>query len=109
MIEVIFYFGTEISMVRIRGNHVTLCSSSQGSVEATIDGLKLSKSGVVKEFPDLKDKENWREESIIRFKQRIKDFKSEEAVAEYLIEDLKKFGYVPKYKQVMGFRRVAIK
>lgn len=109
MIEVIFYFGTEIAMVRIRGNRVTLCSSTQGNVEATIDGLKLSKPGVIKEFPDLKDKEDWKEQAIIRFKQKIKDFKNEEAVAEYLIEDLRKFGYIPKYKQIQGFRRVAIK
>ena len=109
MIEVIFYFGTEIVMVRINGNRVSFCSSSNGAVEATIDGIKLSKAGVIKEFPDLKDRDDWKGEAISRFKEKIYAFTSEEAVAEYIIEDLKKFGYVPKFKQKQGFRRVAIK
>ena len=109
MIEIIFYFGTEIVMVRIRGNHVTFCTSTNGNVEATIEGIKLSKAGVIKEFPDLKDRDDWKVEAINRFKDKIRAFTTEEAVAEYVIEDLKKFGYVPKFKQKQGFRRMAIK
>lgn len=108
MIEVIFYFGTEIEMLRIRGNHVTLCSGSNGSVEATIDGLKLSKAGIIKEFPDLKDRTDYEEEAKRRFKDKIRELNNEEAVAEYLIMDLKKFGRIPKYKQKQGFRRVKL-
>jgi hypothetical protein len=30
----------------------------------TIDGLRLNKGGVIKEFPDLKDRKDWRTEAI---------------------------------------------
>ena len=108
MIEVILYFGTEIVMVRVREGKVTFCSSSNGAVEATIDGIKLSRAGVIKEFPDLKDNPLWKEEGINRFKEKIQELSSEEAIAEYVIMDLKKFGYIPKWKQKAGFRRIKI-
>ena len=108
MIEVILYFGTEIIMVRVRGNHVTFCNSGYGNVEATIEGLQLNKAGVIKEFPDLKDEPNWNIEAMSRFKEKIKAMKSEEEVVDYLIEDLRKYGYVPKFKQKQGFRREVI-
>ena len=109
MIEVLFYFGTEIIMVRIRGNHVTFVNSAMGAVESTIDGLKLSRAGVIKEFPDLKDSPDWNTEAIIRFKNKIKEMKTEEEIVDYIIEDLRKFGYIPKFKQKAGFRREVIK
>jgi hypothetical protein len=109
MIEVIFFFGTEIVMVRIRGNHVTFVNSAFGSMEATLEGLKLSRSGVIKEFPDLKDNPNWNIEAIGRFKEKINDMNNEEKIADYVIEDLRKFGYIPKFKQKAGFRREAIR
>ena len=109
MIEVILYFGQDIIMVRIQGHRVTFVNSSYGGVESTIEGLKLSKSGVIKEYPDLKDKEDWKEQAILRFKQKIKELNQEEAICEYIIMDLKKFGYVPKFKQKQGFRREKIK
>jgi len=108
MIEVIFYFGTEIVMARIREGRVTFCSSSNGNYEATIEGIKLSKAGVMKEFPDLKDNPLWKEEAIKRFKQKINELGTEEAIAEYIIADLQKVGYVPKWKQKQGFRRVKL-
>ena len=108
MIELIFYFGTEIIFIRVNGNRVSFASSSNGAIEATIDGLKLSKAGVIKEFPDLKDREDWRTEAINRFKKKIHELSSEEAVSEYIINDFKKFGYTPKWKQRRGFRREAI-
>jgi hypothetical protein len=108
MIEVIFYFGTDIVMVRIREHNITFVNSAMGAVESTIEGLKLSKSGAIKEYPDLKDRDDWKEESIKRFKAKIFELNDEEAIAEYIIMDLKKYGYVPKWKQKQGFRRVKI-
>jgi len=108
MIEIIFYFGTEIVMVRIREGRITFCSSSNGNYEAPIEGLKLSRPGVIKEFPDLKDNPLWKDEAIKRFKEKIEGFTSEEAIAEYVIIDLQKHGYIPKWKQKQGFRRVKI-
>ena len=105
MIELIFYFGTEIIMVRIEGHHITFSNSSFGAVQSTIEGLKLSKVGVIKEFPELKDREDWHREAIKRFKEKIASLETEEAIAEYITYDLKKFGYEPKFKQKKGFRR----
>lgn len=108
MIGLIFYYGTDIIYIRIDGHRVTFSNSSFGAVESTIEGLKLSKSGVIKEYPDLKDRDDWKEEAIRRFKEVINIMKDEESVAEYIIQDLKKYGYVPKWKEKQGFRRVKL-
>lgn len=109
MIEVILYFGPEIVIARVVGRTVYLGSQRNGAMLATIDGMKLSRAGVEREFPDLKGKDNWREEAIKRFKEKLKTFSSEDEVANYVIEDLRKFGYTPKYKQKAGFRPERIK
>ena len=108
MIQVLFNYVTEIILVTIRGTDIRF-ATSDGIKEAPIDGLKLSHEGVVKEFPDLKDKENWKEEAIKRFKEKIATMKSEDEICNYIIEDLRSYGYVPKYKQKQGFRRELIK
>ena len=109
MIDLIFYFSTEIVFIRIRGNSIMFANSISGSIWCPIDGLKISMEGACKEFPDLKGKDNWKEEAIRRFKEKIINLKSEEEVAKYLIEDLRRFGYTPKFKQRAGFRREIIK
>jgi len=109
MIEVIFYFGTDIIMVRINQHRITFVNSSYGGFESTIEGLKLSQSGVIKEYPDLKENPQWKEIAIQRFKDKIKSLDQEEAICTYIVDDLKKYGYIPKWKQKQGFRREAIK
>jgi prolyl-tRNA synthetase len=104
MIGVIFQFGNEIIETRINGNAVFFRNSSFGSNFVTIDYLNLSKDGVLKEFPDLKDDELWKQKAIERFKNKIKNMKSEEEIEKYITEDLIKYGYVPKYRQKSGFR-----
>lgn len=108
MIGLIFYYGQEIIYIRVDGHNVNFSNSTFGAVETSIDGLKLNKSGVLKEHPDLKDRDDWKEEAIKRFKDLINVMKTEESIAEYLIQDLKKYGYVPKWKQKAGFRRIKI-
>jgi hypothetical protein len=108
MIGLIFYYAQEIIYIRIDGHNVHFSNSTFGAVETSIDGLKLNKSGVLKEYPDLKDNDNWKEIAIERFKEVINAMKTEDAIAEYIIEDLKKYGYVPKWKQKAGFRRTKI-
>ena len=103
--ELKYDYGTAVITVKIKGSNVTFVNSTYGAIEATIEGLKLSRAGVVKEFPDLKDSMNWREEAIKRFKTKISTLQTEDAIAEYINLDLKKFGYVPKWKQKQGFRR----
>ena len=104
MIDLVFHFGADVVLVKIDGTNVLFGNSSQGGQIAPIQNLKLSKSGVIKEFPDLKDNANWHEEAAKRFKEKIKSLKSEDERAEYIIEDLKKFGYTPRFKQRRGCR-----
>ena len=88
MIEIIFYFANEIVLVRIRGQTVTFASSVYGAREAPIAGLKISKAGAEMEFPDLKDNPDWKNIAIERFRQKIMSLPNEDAVANYIIQDL---------------------
>lgn len=110
MIEIIFYLGKEIILVRVDGTHVFFANSKYGGRGiAQIDGLRLNREGVEKKFPDLKGDEQWREKAIQRFKDHIVSLPTEEARVTYIIEDFKQWGYVPKYKQKKGFRIEPIK
>ena len=106
-IRVIFQFGSETIEVRIQETNVYF-RTTQLVQFATIDGLKLDKSGVIKEFPDLKDKDDWKEQAIKRFKEKIKNMSSETERAKYVIEDLSKFGYKPLYIQKAGHRPIKL-
>jgi hypothetical protein len=57
MIGCIFQFGTEIIEVRVNGMNVYFRTGASPSF-GDIDGMKLDKSGTMKEFPDLKDNIN---------------------------------------------------
>lgn len=108
MIGVVFQFGSEFVEVRVKDNGVYF-RTSQFTNFATIDGIKLSKSGVIKEFPDLKDNDDWQNIARERFKGKIKQMKTEREKTDYIINDLKKFGYVPLYEQPQGFRPKKLK
>jgi len=101
-----FDFADEKILVVINGNDIKFGRTTEGARLATIEGLKLDKRGVLLEFPDLNDKENWRQLALAieRFKEKIKGFVTEEEKAHYIITDLKKYGYIPRYKQKKGFR-----
>ncbi len=103
MIGIVFQFGSEIVEVRIKDNNVFF-RTSQHQEFGDIDGLKLNKVGVLKEFPDLKDNEDWQKQAKERFKDKIKQMKTEREQANYIIEDLRKHGYKPMYEQAQGFR-----
>lgn len=109
MIDIIFTYFNETILVRINGYKVLFGNNLYGAKMAEIDGLKLSQSGVIKEFPDLKDDKDWRKKAIERFKWKIKDMSCEEEIYEYLVNDLKKYGYIPRIKQRVGFRPERIK
>jgi len=109
MIDLIFNRIDEIVFLRITGSNVKFANSMNGNIWSSIEGLKLDKKGVMKEFPDLKDNPEWKEEAIGRFKEMIRDKKNEYEISEYMIKELKKFGYTPKWKQIGGFRREKIK
>lgn len=104
MIGALFTFRGESVEVRIVDSTCYFRTSQFGSGFVNIEGLKLDKKGVIKEHPDLKERDDWREEAIIRFKDKIKNFNNEMEQIKYIINDLKKFGYMPICIQRTGFR-----
>jgi hypothetical protein len=104
MIELFFSFGADYIIVRVENHHILFGNTAYGAMMGDISGLKLNKSGVLKEFPDLNCRDDWREEAIKRFKLKIKGFSSEKHIANYIIEDLRKYGYVPMKYQIQGGR-----
>lgn len=74
-----------------------------------IEGLSLSKQGVIKEHPDLKDNPQWKQIAIQRFVDKVKALPTETARSEFMVKELKEMGYNPLYKQRNGFRPQKIK
>jgi len=109
MITILFNFASDKILVTIRGGSISFSSTAMGTIESTIDGLKLDYSGVILEFPELEGKDNWKEEAIKRFKKKIKELPTEQDRADYIIYDLKKYGYVPEQIQKGGHRPKKIK
>ena len=109
MIGLIFQLGPEIIEVRVDKNNIQFRNNQSNGMFTTIEGLKLNKVGVIKEFPDLKDNEEWQSIARQRFKDKIKTMKTEMERANYIVEDLKKYGYKPMYRQRQGFRVERIK
>jgi len=107
MIGVIFNLGTQNVEVRVQESNVFF-RTSQVEQFADISGIKLDKEGVVKEFPDLKDKKDWKDQAIKRFKKNIRKMKNEKERIEYLIEELSKQGYKPIFLQKKGFRTIRL-
>jgi len=107
-IGVLFEYASEPVEVRVEGINVFF-KTMQSMSWLTIDNIKLDYGGVVREFPDLEGSDNWSEEAIKRFKEKIKELKTEMARVKYITEDLKKHGYLPRFIQRKGFRPEAIK
>jgi len=107
MRELIFKQGNELVIIRIENAHVTF-AKMQGQYfrYSTIEGLKLSPSGILKEFPDLKDlnPEEMRVQAIKRFKSHILELRKDELIEAYIVKDLKPHGYVLMMRKMPGFR-----
>ncbi len=69
MIGVIFSFGEDTIEVRVIDKQV-LFRTSQCHQFADISGIRLDKAGTIKEFPDLKDNEDWNKIAKERFKEK---------------------------------------
>jgi len=109
MIEVLFEFGNEIIIVVIKGKDVKFGSTTYGAQLADISGMKLNYEGVVEEFPDLKNRLDWEEEAVLRFKDYIMKLNSEEEICNYIIKELESCGYKAKNKKRNGFRPVRLR
>ncbi len=109
MIGLIFTLGSEIVEVRIDNNNVLFRNPQTNGMFATIDNLKLNKSGVIKEFPELENEDDWQNIAREKFKQKIKGMNTEMEKAKYITEDLKKHAYKPLCMQRQGHRPEKIK
>ncbi len=103
MIKGTFEFGGDNVEVIVRGEEL-LFFDIDSQMITPISGLKLSKQGCIKEFPDLKDDEDWKKKTIERFKEKMKTYRTENERIEYVAEELKKQGYIPLFKQRAGWR-----
>ena len=100
-----FKFGGDIVEIGIDGNNI-LFRDVSSQMTTTIEGLRLSKAGVLTEFPDLEDDTKWKEKAIFRLKEHIKKINNEEDKLEYIKDELIKHGYTPIYKQRKGWRPI---
>lgn len=106
-IGIIFTFAGSVVEVIVKGSEVIFMSGAQRKM-GTIDNLKLDKAGVVKEFPDLAEDKDWQNKARERFKEKMIKMKTEKERAEYILDDLKKFGYVPHSWQQSGYRVIKL-
>jgi len=103
MIKGTFSFGGDNQEVIIRGNELIFFDISSGMM-TTVEGLRLSKSGSLKEFPELKDDDDWKKKTIERLKEKMKEYNTEKEKMEYIKIELIKQGYKPLFLQQAGFR-----
>lgn len=101
-------FGNEIVEIRLEGAKILFRNSTFGNEFAPMEFIRLDKGGTLKEFPDLEGREDWATEAVIRFKAKLKSMKSDIERANYVIEDLKKYGYIPVAMQKEGHRVVRL-
>ena len=104
MIKLTFSLGGEVAEIIIDGNNLFFYDTSS-QMTTTIEGLKLSKSGVIKEFPDLRNDIEWKSKAIERFKEHVRRIADEKDKKNYIKEELKKFGWKPLYWQKAGWRQ----
>lgn len=104
MIGAILMLADDVIEIRVIGNTCYFKTTHYGSQWAPIEGLKLNYEGAIKEFPDLHGDPDWETKVIMRFKEKIASLPTEDEKIDYIIEDLRNYGYKPKYKQKQGWR-----
>ncbi|HDK27242.1 MAG TPA: hypothetical protein ENG48_09205 [Candidatus Atribacteria bacterium] len=103
MIKATFRLGGEVIEVIVRGTELLFYDISS-QLTSVIEGLRLNKAGVIKEFPDLENNPEWKKIAIQRLKDYIKKLKTEMERIIYVKNELKQHGYEPLYLQRAGFR-----
>jgi len=104
MIKGLFRFGGDLIETIVNQNNIMFSDVSTGVI-TTIEGLKLDKAGVIKEFKDLENDDEWRKKAMKRLKEHIKKYKTENEKIDYIKDELEKYGYEPLTKQRAGHRQ----
>jgi hypothetical protein len=97
----------EVVVVRIQGKSLTFANSSTNYQDfVPLEQLRLSKDGILKEHPDLKDHTYpmMCAEAIRRLKVLLWGLDSEDKIKDYVIKELNKFGYKLYKIEKRGFR-----
>jgi hypothetical protein len=103
MIHAQFKLASDIIEVVIDGNSLMFQDVGTGLI-TSLEGLRFSKAGVLKEHPDLKENNDWKKIAIDRLKAHMKKYKQEMEKLIYVKEELNKFGYEALFYQRAGFR-----
>jgi hypothetical protein len=107
MYNLLFKHISGVALVRIDGKDVRFSTMTNGTFSLQpIESIKLDIEGILKEFPDLKDKQSHeiRKKAIDRFKKYIEKMETEMEVVQYVIKDLSKHGYSLVNANRPGFR-----
>ena len=97
-------FAHNLKVYKISVNNLKPVIYFRGRMLPLIESVKLDYDGVIKEFPELKDNPEWREETIRRFYKKCKEYDSDEKVCQFIYDDLKKWGYKLISINRRGFR-----
>ena len=103
MMNATFQLGGELIQIKVEGNNLAFFDVGSAQL-TTLEGLRFSKAGVLKEFPDLKDDADWKLKAIERLKAHIKSLKTEKNKMFYVKDELIKWGYEALSWQKKGFR-----
>ena len=99
--------GIAMSITIIGKDNLKFTVIERGIVKQTpIEGLTFNIAGIIKEFPDLRGQSiiDIKKQGISRFKKHISSLKNHKEIEEYLVGDLKKYGYNYLGKKRAGFR-----
>jgi hypothetical protein len=103
MIHAQFKLAGDIFDIIVDGNNLMFQDIGTGMI-TSVEGLRLSKAGVLKEHPDLKDDSDWKKIAIDRLKEHVKKYRTEMEKVHYVKDELNKFGYDALMYQQAGFR-----
>lgn len=103
MIKLTLKLGSELIEVIVNGNELLFYDIGTRTF-TTIEGLKFSKAGVLKEFPELENNPDWKKIALERLKEHIKSLQTERDKIDYCMKELIKFGYTALFIQRAGFR-----
>lgn len=107
MEQVTFSLGGDMLVVEVDGNNAVFMDGASGML-TSIEGLRINRAGVLKEFPDLEHDDEWRKKAIDRLKLHISRIESEHGRIDYIISELVKHGYRPLFRQKNGWRPVKV-
>ena len=106
MIGVIFQLGSNYVEFRLDGDNLFVRDSSYGGtlVPFAPGTVNLDYDGVLKELPYLKGDSQWKEKACEELKERFKELETDDEKINYIVDEMKKYGYIPRFTQKKGHR-----